>query len=87
MPITNPVLSDADVELLALASRSRAQLTSPGAPFELHSVDVAGAPLLAYRNAFATLPALLDAGRAHGERESQTCHTTPEGDRLMFTSS
>ena len=43
MPITNPVLSAADVELLALASRSRAQLTSPGAPFELHSVDVAKA--------------------------------------------
>jgi len=66
---TSTTLSDADAALLALAARSRAQLTSPGAPFELHSVDVAGTPLLAYRNAFATLPALLDAGRTHGERE------------------
>ena len=62
-------MTDADTELLALAARSRAQLTGPGAPFELHTVDVAGTPMAAYRHAFATLPALLEAGRAHGDRE------------------
>jgi long-chain acyl-CoA synthetase len=62
-------MTDADTELLALAARSRAQLTGPGAPFELHTVDVGGTAMAAYRHAFATLPALLEAGRAHGDRE------------------
>ena len=69
MSTTPPALSDADADLLALAARSRAQLTGPGAPFELQSVDVAGCAMVAYRKAFATLPALLDAGRVYGERE------------------
>lgn len=69
MSTSHSTVPNDDADLLALAARSRAQLTAAGAPFELHSVDVAGSPMLAYRNAFATLPALLNAGRAHGERE------------------
>ena len=59
MSTTNPSLSADDADLLALAARSRAQLTGPGAPFELQSVDVAGSAMVAYRKAFATLPVLL----------------------------
>lgn len=61
--------TSAEAELLALAERSRQQLIAPGAPFELVTLNVNGQPLPAYRNAFAALPALLDAGRAHAAKE------------------
>ncbi|MDB5732950.1 MAG: AMP-binding protein, partial [Variovorax sp.] len=67
-------------DLLALIARSREQLTAPGAPFELAEVSVNGQTLKAYRNAFATLPALIDAGRVHGAREFMVY----EGDRWTF---
>lgn len=60
---------DAGAELLALARQSHAQLTAAGAPFELTSVNVGGQELPAYRNAFATLPEALHAGRVHGALE------------------
>lgn len=62
-----PAISDAD--LMALAAQCRAQLTAPGAPFELTSVEVNGQALAAYRNAFASLPALLNAARVHSASE------------------
>ena len=74
----NPITTEAD--LLALAERCRAQLTAPGAPFELTSVNLKGQTLPAYRNAFATLPALLGAGRVHAAREFMVY----EGDRWTF---
>ena len=50
--------------------KARAGLTSPGAPFELvDSADAQGHPLKAFKNAFPHLPALLNAGRAHGPKE------------------
>ena len=80
----NPPVAFADskveTELLALAARSRAQLTAPGAPFELVTLDVNGQQLPAYRNAFAALPELLNAGRVHGERECMVY----EGDRWSY---
>ncbi len=54
--------------LLDTAARCQAQLTAPGSPFELVELDVDGQRLKAYRNAFATLPALIDSGRAHGDK-------------------
>lgn len=72
--------SSAEAELLALAARSRAQLTAPGAPFELVSLELNGQQLPAYRNAFASLPQLLNAGRVHGERECMVY----EGDRWSY---
>ena len=74
MPTASPSLAPAAVpqagpDLLALAARCRAQLTAPGAPFELTTVSVQGQPLPAYRHAFATLPALIHAARVHGARE------------------
>ncbi len=59
----------ASSELLALAALSQQQLTAPGAPFELTTVDIGGQAMPAYRNAFASLPALLETGRVHGARE------------------
>ncbi len=53
-----------------------AQLTSPGAPFEIHTVD----GLRRYRNAPATLPQALDAGRTHGDAE----FAVYEGERWSF---
>lgn len=48
----------------------RAQLTAEGAPFALETVTLPhGQQVQAYRHAFATLPALLQAARAHGNAE------------------
>ena len=48
----------------------RAQLTAPGAPFELETVRLAdGSEVPAYRHAFRTLPELINAGRAHAAAE------------------
>lgn len=67
-------------ELLALTARCRAQLTGPGAPFELVDTTVNGQNLPAYRNAMATLPQVLNAGRVHGAREFMVF----EADRWTF---
>ena len=67
-------------DLLALAARCREQLIAPGAPFELTQISVNGQTLPAYRNALASLPAVIDAGRVHGAREFMVY----EGDRWTF---
>ena len=56
-------------DLLSQVDKCRAQLTATGAPFERVSVSVNGHNYLAYRNAFANLPSLINAGRVHGSRE------------------
>ena len=56
-------------ELVERAHQARAQLVAPGAPFELEQVEHLGHPAKAYKNAFRTLPDLINAGRAHGARE------------------
>ena len=55
--------------LLSQVDQIRTQLTGAGAPFERITVQVHGHSYLAYRNAFPNLPALINAGRAHGPRE------------------
>ncbi|MFM8766250.1 MAG: AMP-binding protein, partial [Rubrivivax sp.] len=61
--------------------KARAGLTSPGAPFELvDSADAQGHPLKAFKNAFPHLPALLNAGRAHGAKE----FIVQDGERWSF---
>lgn len=45
-----------------------AALTAPGAPFELVEQLLGGHTCRAYRHAFATLPDLLAAARAHGDK-------------------
>ncbi len=78
LPVTSaPASSD---ELMALASRSRAQLTAPGAPFEITEVTVKGQTMSVYRRAFGTLPELIEAGRVHGPREFMVF----EGDRWSY---
>ena len=78
LPVTSaPASSD---ELMALASRSRAQLTAPGAPFEITEVTVKGQTMSVYRQAFGTLPELIEAGRVHGPREFMVF----EGDRWSY---
>lgn len=67
-------------ELLQLATSVRTQLTGPGAPFELVDVEVRGQRCRAFRNAFASMPALLESGRVHGAREFMVY----EGDRWTF---
>lgn len=51
-----------------LAHQVRSQLTAPGAPFEIVEETVRGRRMKLYRNAFRTLPALIDSARAHGDR-------------------
>jgi long-chain acyl-CoA synthetase len=55
--------------LLQQAQQAQTQLLAPGAPFERVPVEHHGAAVLAYRNAFPHLPALLQAARAHGPAE------------------
>ncbi|WP_404302871.1 class I adenylate-forming enzyme family protein [Alicycliphilus denitrificans] len=57
------------IELVQRAAQARAQLLSPGAPFELEMVTHQGQQVPAYKNALRNLPELINAGRAHGARE------------------
>lgn len=59
----------AAADLLALAAQCRQQLTGPGGPFELAEWSSNGQTFAVYRNAMATLPEVLNAGRAHAARE------------------
>jgi len=52
-------------QLSELASTVRAQLTAPGAPFEVIEQPVNGQLMRMYRNAFPNLPALLASARSH----------------------
>jgi long-chain acyl-CoA synthetase len=62
-------------------AKTRAGLTAPGAPFELVELtDAEGQSFKAFKNAFPHLPALLNAGRAHGAKE----FIVQEGDRWSF---
>jgi long-chain acyl-CoA synthetase len=71
MTMTDSLATAATAEqaLLQLAATARAQLTALGAPFELEPVQRGAYTLPAYRHAFANLPALINAGRAHGAKE------------------
>lgn len=55
-------------QLSDFANKVRAQLTSPGAPFEVVEASVGGRSARLYRNAFATLPQLIASARAHGDK-------------------
>ncbi|MGU3629260.1 class I adenylate-forming enzyme family protein [Comamonas sp. C24C] len=63
-------MSDALVSIGEKISSVRAQLTAPGAPFEVQQITLPdGRSVAAYRNAFQTLAQLIDAGRGHGAAE------------------
>ena len=70
MSSNTPQASAPRASVAAQVNALRAQLTSPGAPFELVQVELAdGSKASAYRNAFPSLPDVLNAGRAHGAME------------------
>ncbi|NMG77124.1 class I adenylate-forming enzyme family protein [Aromatoleum diolicum] len=54
--------------ILEALAGAKAALMAPGAPFELGECEVGGRPAKVYRNAFASLPQLIDAGRVHGDK-------------------
>ncbi|RGE44923.1 AMP-binding protein [Comamonas testosteroni] len=59
-----------DVSIGQKVKGIRAQLTSPGAPFEVLQTTLPdGRSFAAYRNAFQNLPQLINAGRVHGAAE------------------
>lgn len=63
-------MSDALVSMGEKIRNIRAQLTSPGAPFEVQQVTLSdGRGVAAYRNAFQNLAQVIDAGRVHGAAE------------------
>ncbi|WP_043005765.1 class I adenylate-forming enzyme family protein [Comamonas testosteroni] len=63
-------MTDALVSIGEKISSVRAQLTAPGAPFEVQQITLPdGRSVAAYRNAFQTLAQLIDAGRVHGAAE------------------
>jgi long-chain acyl-CoA synthetase len=45
-----------------------ARLTAPGAPFEVTTEEVRGAPMRVFKNRTRSLRALLEASRAHGDK-------------------
>ena len=47
---------------------AHALLTGPGAPFEMETVTIRGVPIRSWKNAPPSLRAVVEAGRAHGER-------------------
>ena len=49
-------------------AQAHALLTAPGAPFEMETLEVRGLPTRVWKNAPPTLRAVVEAGRAHGER-------------------
>lgn len=55
-------------DIIDALATARAQLLAPGAPFELTETEIGGRPVKRYRNAFPDLPALIDAGRVHGDK-------------------
>lgn len=59
---------------------AHAFLTSPGAPFEMETVEIRGVPIRTYKNAPPSLRAVFDLGRAWGERE----FIVYEGERLSY---
>lgn len=62
-------------------AKTRAGLIAPGAPFELvEFTDAHGQSFQVFKNAFPHLPALLNAGRAHGAKD----FIVQEGDRWSF---
>lgn len=67
--------------LLEKAAHYQAQLTAPSAPFELVDIEVEGRRYKSYRHAFTALPALIDSGREHGDKEFMVY----ESDRWSFT--
>ena len=77
---TDKTAAASEAELMALAAQCRAQLTAPGAPFELTTVEINGQALPAYRNAFPSLPALLNSARVHSANEFMVY----EGERWTY---
>jgi len=66
--------------LMNLIKPAIEKLTAPGGQFELVDVTVDGRVLRAYKNAPETLPELLNAARAHGQKEFMSY----QGDRWSF---
>lgn len=56
-------------DIVTKMAEATAQLTGPGAPWELETRTIDGVELRLYKNAPKTLPELFDAGRAHGDKE------------------
>lgn len=55
-------------QLSELADKVRAQLTAPGAPFEVVEEVVDGRSTRVYRNAFQSLPQFIASAREHGDK-------------------
>jgi long-chain acyl-CoA synthetase len=49
-------------------AQAHALLTAPGAPFEMEQVVIRGVPTRTWKNAPASLRAVVEAGRAHGDK-------------------
>lgn len=57
------------VDLQALAAQVAGQLTGPGGPFEMTVEEVLGAPIPLVKHRARSLLELLEASRAHGDRD------------------
>lgn len=66
--------------IIADIQKARAELTAPGATFELHDISLDGQSYKAFKNAQSTLTSVLQAGRNHGDAE----FLVYEGERYTF---
>jgi len=67
-------------EIVKKMAEATTQLTGAGAPWELETRSIDGVDLRLYKNAPKTLPELINAGRAHGDKE----FIIFEGERWSF---
>jgi len=56
-------------DIVTKLAEATAQLTGPGAPWELEAATIDGIEYPLYKNAPKTLPEVLNVGRAHGDKE------------------
>lgn len=56
-------------EIVTKMAEATAQLTGPGAPWELETRTIDGVEYRLYKNAPKTLPELINVARAHGDKE------------------
>ncbi len=79
MTVTDTPASDTTFPAMSM-TEAHAFLTAPDAPFEMEEMTIDGVLLRTYKNQPPSIRAVLELGRAHGDRE----YIVFEGERITF---